>query len=170
VAVSMTVEMKGATEALATLRRIDPKLRTEATRQLKAAGASLLEPGKDKYPTDPPLSGFVHGRLAYNGAKARRGVQIRVGGRTPKGASQRPVVTIVQSNAGAAVFSLAGIRTQGSTPQGRAFVAGLKDDSGKPQRGVWAARNQIAAVGLREVEQAVNDVMQRASRELKAQG
>lgn len=158
-----TITVVGVRDALATLRKVDPKLRSQATRELKAAGSSLLEPAKRNYPMTAPLSGWKpSGRLGYTGSKVQRGVQIRVGGRTPKGSNTAPVITIVQANAGGALFDIAGLRNR----SGR-FVRALESAGhGKAQRGLWAARDDIYERSGEALREALDKVVQDANRAL----
>lgn len=170
------IEVEGVKDALATLRSIDPKLRTQATRDLKSAGSSLLAAPKKNYPTTAPLSRWPKTQasgLGYDPGKAQRSVQIRVGGRTPKGSRVAPIISIVQSNRGAAMYDVAGLRngSQGKAGRrGQAFIENLDRKHGKAQRGLWRASGEVLASADAVLRDALDKVVADANAHLRSSG
>jgi len=169
--VTANVNVYGVREALSELRKIDPKLRAEAVRKVKAAGNELTAAAAVEYPATAPLSGWQStGRLGYTGPKAKRGVKIEVGGRTPKRATAYPIVTLVQGNAGAALWDIAGLRggakSRGGPRQRPNFIQILDARFGPAQRGLWKARNLVDEVATRKIIAALEDVAASVNRKL----
>lgn len=169
----VTIQVEGLRDALRELHKLDPKLKWKAVNALKAAGRPLLDEPRQNYPTRQPLSGWsTRGRTGYNGAKAQAGLQVKVGGRIPKGSRVAPAITLVQKNAGAAIFDIAGMRNgRGRKSEGGARGAGMIDrlnaDFGKAQRGLWRARPQIMEQANGALLKAVEDVIADANARLK---
>lgn len=169
-AVETTVNIYGLRDSLAVLRQLDPEQRKAAVRKMKAAGSELTAIGKENYPTFVPLRGWsTGGRLGYSPAAVRRGVQVQVGGRQPRKADSYAVITLVQKNAGGALFDIAGLR--GGTVPGRrgpnpSFIAALDGRYGKSQRGMWRSIRRIADTGYTALLAAANEVAASANRKL----
>jgi hypothetical protein len=169
--VGMTWEVYGVREALAELRELDPKSRAAAAKQIKSAGGELVALGAGEYPLETPLSGMSsNGRLDYLPSKVQRGVQIQVGGRTPKGSKTIPVVTLVQKNAGGALYDLAGLRggaaSKGGTKARPNFIEVLDRRFGPAQRGLWRARGPIRTKAEAALRDALEDVAAQVNRKL----
>lgn len=165
------MQTDGVRDALAQLRRVDPKLRTAATRELKTAGSRLTSRPKQNYPLEAPLSGWGRsGRLGYSPGRVRAGVQIRVGGRTPRGSSVAPIITLVQANAGGALYDIAGLRNgargEGGA-RGAAFIDALNADYGRAQRGLWRARSWVYENAADALTDALDKVKDDANRSLR---
>jgi hypothetical protein len=107
---SMTTQVVGGKEAILALRRIDPELRKQFTRDAKEVAKPATDAVKQAYQT-VPLSGMERnwsqkGRkiFPFTVAGARRGVNVKVDTRR----SSENVILIEQRNVGAAVFESAG--------------------------------------------------------------
>ena len=162
-----TPEVRGVREAMKTLREIDPRLRRESAKSIRTAAQPLVNAARSKVPGSPPLSGWTRGRYAFNGTKAKRGVKAKVGGRARKSSATWDLVTLIQADAGGAVYDMAGRRSAGKSPQGRAFISGLKGRGGGASRTLWpAAEEQLPAVQS-AVEAAVREVVAKSMRELQ---
>lgn len=182
--VSLDVQIFGVRDALAELRTIDPKARSAAVREVKRDLAGLLEPARKTYPATTGLRGWSRGgRLGYDEAKVRAGVQVVVGGRTPKGAKRFPIVTIVQKNAGGALFSLAGMQKGAQSVRGKkdrlgrpyskeqsiAFLNAVTAENGRAQRGLWKAREEIRDSAGESIGVALDKVTKQVNRRLVPQ-
>lgn len=185
--VSTDVQLFGVRDALAELRSIDPKMRTAAVREVKRDLSGLLEPARATYPASTGLRGWSRGtrggRLGYDGAKVKQGVQVVVGGRTPKGANRYPIVTIVQKNAGGALFSLAGMENGAQSVRGKrdrlgrpytaaqsiAFLNKIAAENGKAQRGLWQARTEIRDAAGESIGIALEKVTKQVNRRIVPQ-
>lgn len=167
------VQLYGAREALAELRRIDPKLRREAVAKVKAAGAELTGIAAANYPGQAPMRGWSEkGRLGYNAGKVQRGVKVEVGGRTPRGADAFPVVTIVQKDPGGSLYDIAGLRggREGKPgPRQRPmFDRVLTSKHGPAQRGLWRSVKEIRNAGTDAIVKALESVAAQVNRKLVA--
>lgn len=106
----MTTQVVGGKEAILALRRIDPELRKQFTRDAKEVAKPATDAVKAAYQT-VPLSGMER-NWSQNGRKifpftiagARRGVAVKVDTRR----KSENVILIEQRNVGAAVFETAG--------------------------------------------------------------
>ena len=164
-------EVKGVREALRVLGKLDKEQRKEAVKELRLAGAPLVEIARSEYPLQPPLSGMARrSRLQYQPGRVRQQVGIKVGGKQPPSRDRYPVVTLQQGNAAGQLFSMAGMR---NNARSRATNAGQRQFSdllasrwGKPQRGMWRQVRAIRALSTTSLNAAANDVMARANREL----
>ena len=178
--VETTIELFGVRDALAALRDVGPGVRAQAVNYVKRETSAMLTPAKAAYPTKTRLRGWSRGsrggRLGYDGAKVQSGVQTIVGGRTPRGADAFPIVTIVQKNAGAALYSVAGMKNgaeaNSGTPRAQtiAFINALNAKHGKAQRGLWTARNEIREIASESIVEALEEVARRAERKLVTRG
>lgn len=174
------VTIYGVKEALAELGQIDKKARWAAVNQIKASSSGLVAMATETYPSEAELqnqlSGTVHkGRTGYSKTKADRGVRVQVGGRRTRQGS--PLVTLVQKDSGAMIYSMAGMRDgragkpSGPDRLGRkrqksqsdAYMRNLQRGFGQGQRGMWKAYSKIykAAEGdlmdaLKQVAASVN--------------
>ena len=168
--VDIGFEIYGVRDALNELYKIDKKQRFKAVAKIKLAGESLLKEPRSLYPSKQPLGGWgTGGRLGYNPSKVQKGVQIEVGGRTPRGANSYPVVTLRQKDAGGALFDIAGLRNGGSgkdQAQGKAFLKKLNADYGRAQRGLWRARSSVRDKAGEVLTDALNEVAAEVNRKL----
>lgn len=149
-------------ETLAALKKLEPKLQRSARKQMRDAVGPLQSLARSKL-ADQPLSGWKYGRYAYDHSSASAGVKVRVGGAASARRSVWPLVTMTQTNAGGAVFDIAGRRSQGNSPQGRAFIAGL-NRYGQASRSMWAAAEE----GIEDVRENVLKAIDEASRQVNA--
>lgn len=180
------IEIYGLKEALYELSLIDKKARWAAVNSLKAASSKLVSMAVDTFPQDnevkQELSGAVHrGRTGYSQSKAARGVKVKVGAkRTSKG---EPVITLVQQDPGAAIFSVAGIRggakgkplgpdrlgRKRQSSQSKAYIRKL--EQGFPlqnytQRGMWRAYRPILKEAEGELMEAIRKVAAKVNRKI----
>lgn len=167
-ALEARLEVYGVREAFRELDKIDKKQKFKAINRVKAAGAPLLQKARDSYPLDRPLSGWEpDGRLGYSPAKVKAGVQLQVGGRAQGNAY--PIATIVQKNAGGALFDIAGFNDGNSGEGGKRgdqFIAVLNYRYGKAQRGMWRNIRFIREIGFKAIEQALKDVVEETNKKL----
>lgn len=169
--VQADIEVYGLRDALKVLRDLDPEARKAAVKKIKSAGGELAAIGRENYPGFVPLRGWSKGgRLGYDPGRVAAGVQVQVGGRTPKGADFFPLVTLVQRNAGGALYDLAGLR--GGTKPGRlrgpnpAFLEALNGKYGTAQRGMWRSVRRIRERSYGAMLSAIKEVAAEAGRKL----
>jgi hypothetical protein len=179
-----SIEVFGVRDALRELGQIDPKLRFKAIAKVKAASGEMLAAARENYPQDSDLQDQIpgwskKGRLGYSKAQVDRGVTVQVGGRS-RGNSYA-VVTIIQKNAGGALFDIAGLRDGdtgvGSTDrlgrdrdakQSEAFLRVLNASYGKAQRGMWRSITKIRDLSNGALMDALKDVAAEVNRKLVA--
>lgn len=177
-----SIEVFGVRDALRELGSIDPKLRFKAIGKVKAASAEMLAAARENYPADGDLQETLEGwskkgRLGYSKSAVDRGVQVQVGGRS-RGNSYA-VVTIIQKNAGGALFDIAGLRDGskgvGSTDrlgrqrdpqQSKAFLDTLNSAYGRAQRGMWRSIVKIRELSAGALMKALDEVAAEVNRKL----
>lgn len=162
--VTASTEIYGLKAALNELGKIDSKTRFKAINQIKASGNQMVSTVSQTYPDFPPLRGMTQSkggtaRLGYDPNKVRKGVQIQVGGR--QRGTTVPMVTLIQKNAGGALFDIAGLRDRSSQ-----FVRQLDANYGKAQRGMWRQRAYIYEQATKDILEAIEQVMNSVNRTL----
>jgi hypothetical protein len=169
----VVIDTYGVRQALKELRDVGPAARAKAVNRVKRDTSAMLVPGKNAYPASVNLRGWSRGgRLGYDGGKVKSGVQTIVGGRTPRGANAFPIVTVVQRNAGGALFSVAGMRDGSQSNPGtdpkvtKAFIAKLRQEHGEAQRGLWSARGEIRRIASGSIIDALNELAAEVNRKV----
>lgn len=183
-AVEASIEVFGVRDALRELGSIDKTLRFKAIQQIKSASGEMLAAARENYPQDSDLQETVEGwskggRLGYSKAAVDRGVQVQVGGRS-RGNSYA-VVTIIQKNAGGALFDIAGLRggskgvggtdrlgRERDDSQSEAFLRVLTDGYGPAQRGMWRSIRKIRQLADGALMKALADIAAQVNRKLVA--
>lgn len=155
-------EFVGAADAIKALRRIDPDLRKQFTKDVKEIARPIVSAAQNAYP-DEYLSGMTRAWaprnrpvMPYNARKARAGVQARIDTRR----NAHAVIAVVQRDAAASIIDMAGKRN--SNPLGNEL-----DRFGKPSRVMWPAAERNIDRVTRELSKAVKDVMRDTSEELR---
>jgi hypothetical protein len=172
--INASVEVYGVKEVLKELGEVDKKAKLKAISKVKAAGAPAVSKARENYPSNPVLvnkkgnpSWGANGRLGYSKSAADKGVSIQIGGRARGEAF--PIVTIVQKNAGAAMFDIAGF-ANGSTgkggARGEAFIKKLEKEYGKAQRGMWRNVKEIRELANNAILKAIDEVAQEVNRKI----
>lgn len=159
---AVRTEFVGVADAVKALRRIDPDLRKQFTRDVKQITQPIVSAAKNAYPEEY-LSGMTRawaprGRAVfpYDARKARSGVQTKVD--TRRGV--HAVIAVTQRDAAASIIDMAGKRN------GNPMATAL-DRFGKPSRVMWPAAERNLAAVERELSDAVSAVMQQTSQELR---
>lgn len=166
---SASIDVHGVRESLKVLAEIDKKQKWKAIAKIKSAGAPLIALAQENYPDTAPLSGWSKkGRLGYDPKKVRSGVQIQVGGRS-KG-DRYAIVTLVQKNAGGAMFDMAGFANNKNSKAQHAgqaqFTKLIEADFGRAQRAMWRNIAKIREIAAKEIMDALNEVAADANRKL----
>jgi len=158
---TVRTEFVGAADAIKALRRLDPDLRKQFTKDVKQIAQPIVSAAQNAYPAEY-LSGMTRkwsprGRqiLPYSQKKAKSGVQARVD--TKRGATA--VIAVVQRDAAATIIDMAGKRN--ANP----FATAL-DRFGRPSRVMWPAAERNLDQVTRELSSAVDDVMRQTAKEL----
>lgn len=181
---SANIEVYGVRDALKELGQIDKKLRFKATNKIKGASGEMLSIARSTYPDNSTLQDTLpgwstKGRLGYDKKKVDSGVTVQVGGRSF--GQSYAIVTIVQKNAGGALFDIAGLRNGsegvGGTDrlgrnredsQSEAFLRNLNASFGLAQRGMWRKIKVIRELANGELMKALEEVTAEVNRKLVA--
>ena len=182
--VEASIEVFGVRDALRELGSIDKTLRFKAIQKIKSASGEMLAVARENYPQDSDLQEVMPGwskggRLGYSKAAVDRGVQVQVGGRSRGDAYA--VVTIIQKNAGGALYDIAGLRKGASGVGGRDRLGRERDDSqseaflrvlnsayGPAQRGLWRKVGRIRELANGALMKALEDIAAQVNRKLVA--
>lgn len=182
--VSAEINVYGVREALKELGKIDKDLRWKSIAKIKSASGPMLKAARETYPSNADLQDTLpgwstKGRLGYNKPKVDSGVTVQVGGRSFGNAYS--VVTIIQKNAGGALFDIAGLQngSQGvggtdrlgrsrDNSQSDAFLRALNASFGKAQRGMWRKIRVIRELAGKELMAALEEVAAQVNRKLVA--
>lgn len=168
--VSAEVQVYGVRDSLKILGEIDRKQRLAAIAKIKGSAGELVRIAREQYPDVEPLSGMANkSRLQYDPAKVARGVQVQVGGRARFGES--PLVTLVQKNAGGALYDMAGLANNSNSRTNNAGQRQFTDNLTRKtkrdaQRGMWRSIRKIRDVGYGAITAALEDVARQANRRL----
>ena len=159
--IDMKTEVKGAKEAIVSLRKIDPEYRKDFNREAKNIAAPLVADAKNLYP-EMPLSGMAKlwtkdGRelLPWSVSKVRTGVKLKTS--TRKNASS--VIYITQANPAGAIFEVAGKANPGKT-----FNKNLRAKKGFI---LWPTADKHLPDVQRGLIKLVEDVMEKVDRETR---
>lgn len=175
--VDVTVQVEGAKAVLSALRDLEPAARRQAYARIKQAGSGLVRIAADAYPRTRPLRNWSEsGRLGWRSSAVVKGVQVQVGGRQPRGAGMFAIVTLVQKNAAAALFDIAG-NAGGSKgkpgprnrSQARPPFHQLLQGYGRPAgRGIGKQLPRLQDAGYQAIVQALEDVAATVNRKVLA--
>mgnify|MGYP001280887918 FL=1 len=159
--IEMKSEIKGAKQAIISLRKIDPEYRKDFNREAKNIAAPLVADAKAAYP-EIPLSGMAqlwtnNGRelLPWSVTKVRSGVKLKTS--TRKNASS--VIYITQANPAGAIFEVAGKANPGKT-----FNKNLRT---KNSFVLWPTADKHLPDVQRGIVKLVEDVMDKVEKEMQ---
>lgn len=160
--IDMTTEIKGAKQAIISLRKIDPEYRKDFNREAKNIAAPLVSAAKAAYP-EMPLSGMKHkwidkqGRelLPWSVTKVRAGVKLKTATRK----SAASVLYITQSTPTGAIFEVAGMANPGAN-----FNRNLRS---KNSRVLWPTADRYLPEVTIGLVKLVEDVMEKVDRETR---
>jgi hypothetical protein len=164
----MTIQVKGVAETLRELGKINPSLKKELNKDIRAILKPLLSEINQSIPTSPPLSGMAHnGRTGWSN---RKNSVIKIDTRKPRRNLNEPrmsvpvnIVRITTKGAPVAIVDMAG-KAGGSSSKRETkyqrpnFANALP---GNPSRFMWAK----AADSLSMIEREMNDTIQRVIRD-----
>lgn len=167
-------QVDGVPEVLRTLRRLEPQIRKEAPKRLKAAASPLVGAARAEVPTGPPMSGWHKGgRIGWDSAAIRRTITIRFRG-TARKPGEFTLLKLYSKSPALSVYDFAekprrkgrgGKRNNPNSSE--AFIRNVKQAGGKPSRVMWrAAERQLPAV-QREVTSVLKDLERQAEQAMK---
>ena len=165
-AVSASLEVEGVAEVLRALGKINPELKKATVKNMKTAGDPMVQDARSLFPATSPLSNWGNwttpkGRVIgpYNPAKVKRGAKVAYRGSKVRGSDKDtiPLLTMRQTDAAGSIVDMAGRRSNGNTPQGRAFIAQLRSH-GVASRAMWPAAERNMDRVTAAVEDAINEM------------
>lgn len=157
---SATIRVDGVKETIAELGRIDPELRKTFTKRVKEIAKPIVTVAQGRYrgisfPSGTARAWAQRGRPIFplDASKAVRGVTAQISA-SKKNAS---TISVVQKNAGAAVFEFAS-----SGNLGTAF----NTKNGSPARVMWPAADSAQNAVSEEMARYVEEVSDQINRSL----
>lgn len=160
----MAAEVKGVKDTAKALRRIDPELRKEFTREVRRIAAPIVDAAKANYsdqliPSGARRTWTQRGRklFPFTVSKARQGVRAKVDTRS----RSRSSIKVVQSNPAAAIYEFAGAKTDNKL--GRAFSTRGR----RPARVMWPTAETRIPMVVDEMKDLVKDVEKLVQKELR---
>lgn len=159
------MEIYGVPEMMGILKQIDPALQKATIAKMKLAAEPMIREARQSIPDEPPRPSdptkngkgwSANGRLGWNAAKIRRSITVKYKGRPNRkwGETNWTLLKMVMGNPAGSVYDIAGRKTAGVTPQGRALIAKL-DRELKASRVMWRAAERH----LPDVQQGVTDAI-----------
>ena len=148
----------GVAASIRELSQIDPELAKAAKARMKEAASPMVNTVRGFIPTDSPLSGMKRAnRLGWSTARARSGVTAKVATKANRDGTI-PLLRIVQNNAAASMWDMAGKASPGTTPAGRNMVKVMTERNGAPSRSMWKAADRMRAITEQNLRIAVTDL------------
>lgn len=145
-------------EMVRTLKAIDPELRKEAAKRIRAIGRSVAADAKAQI-LDVPLSGWAHqGRTGFRPAQVRQGISARIKFSAKRTETEIPLMTLRQKNPAGEIFDMAGRSSSGATPSGQAMIRGLNARGGRASRYMWPTVERNLSRVTAELEAAAEDM------------
>lgn len=178
------IQVFGVRDVLKELGKMDKDLRWKAINKIKAASGEMVAVARSTYPDNAELQEVMpgwstKGRLGYDKRKVDSGVTVQVGGRSY--GNSYSIVTIIQKNAGGALFDIAGLQNGAKgvgdvdrlgrardNAQSAAFLRNLNTGFGKAQRGMWRKIRTIREMADKELMAALEEVAAQVNRKLVA--
>lgn len=155
---TVRIEVDGVKDTLRMLRRVDPELRKQFNKDARQVVKPLMDDAKQRY-TRVPLSGFNRRWKDITPrpiGRYRSGVSFRVNTSDKRGA----VFTVLQRNAAASVFDMAG--RKGPNQLSRSLE---RAGWGTASRVMWPAAESKGDQAVAELLDLVNKVASRLDRQ-----
>ncbi len=154
-------EIKGAKEAIKSLRQIDPELRKQFTKDAKLIATPIINDAKNAY-TETLLSGMARTwtqngtpKFPYSSGAARRGLKFKVDTSRKAGSA----VKIQQKDPAAAIIEVAGKKRPNR-------LGTSLNRFGQPSRFLWPAAERNQEQVQREMTALIGEVMSRVERDV----
>ena len=170
-----SIRLDGYQRLMRDLKQFEPELRKATLKEINSAAGLVRSTARKYVPADPGLSGWD--RAAYSEsnawyARAFVGREVKAGIKVVRGQSKRDrtgyknEVGVANTTAAGAIYETAGSKSDGKTPQGRAFIAGIAS-TGLPQP---LRRLVIRAIVEKtpEVSRRVKSVLEAAERKFNS--
>ena len=167
-------QIEGVPEVLRTLRRLEPEIRKEAPKRLKAAGAPLVQAARAEVPSSALMSGWKKGgRIGWDSAAIRRSITIRFRA-TARKPGEFTLLKLYSKSPALSVYDFAdkarrrGRAKQRNNPNSsQAFIRNVKQAGGKPSRVMWRATERQLPDVQREVISILKDLERQAEQAMK---
>jgi hypothetical protein len=169
--VETRIEVNGLAEALRTLQKVDPELRKETIKGMKAAATPLEAAARSLVPNQSPLRNWGTWRGGWDYGAVTKGIKVAFRGGKVRGYAGDvfPLLTLRQVNAAGVILDAAGRSFPGRGSEGgrrgAAMVAKL-DQVRQASRSMWPAveRNMDTVTGA--LEDVIDTVSKRINEEL----
>lgn len=160
-----TFTVYGVAASIDELGRIDKELAKAARARIKDAAGPLVQNARRFVPTGSPLSHWKAGRGDGWSATARSRITAKVATKAGR-RSEIPLLRIVQNDKEGSIFDMAGRKSSGNTPQGRAFITSLNRRYGSASRSMWRGVPTIISTVETNLQLAVKDLEEQLDRRL----
>ena len=188
----LVMQIEGVKETLAELNKFDKVYRRQVTKDIKGAGAPIIQTARELIGTTPPLSGMVRGKLIkgrevyWDNRTAKAGLKIKVGRRASRGGTvqfkdkfdaennpreshsvsfaARPYQLMVaqQLDAAGAIYDHAGAKTKNTN-----FVTNLNVETGLQPRAIDPAVEKHRYSVQYAVKDIIDEVAKTLNKKLK---
>ena len=188
----LVMQIEGVKETLAELNKFDKVYRRQVTKDIKGAGAPIIQTARELIGTTPPLSGMVRGKLIkgrevyWDNRTAKAGLKIKVGRRASRGGTvqfkdkfdaennpreshsvsfaARPYQLMVaqQLDAAGAIYDHAGAKTKNTN-----FVTNLNVETGLQPRAIDPAVEKHRYSVQYAVKGIIDEVAKTLNKKLK---
>lgn len=155
-------EVYGVPQLLSSLQKIDPQLKRATVARMKQAARPMVDEARALVPTEKPLTNWGTWKGGYDPKKIRRGIKVTYKGpsRRDRGKELFPLLKLVNSDPGGAIFDIAGKangagRGSEGADRGRQMIGKLRRGNGPASRVVWRAAERH----LDDVQEAVKDAI-----------
>jgi hypothetical protein len=169
----MTIQVKGVAETMRELGKINPSLKKELNKDIRAILKPLLAEINQSIPTSPPLSGMAHnGRTGWSN---RKNSVIKIDTRKPRRNLNEPrmsvavnIVRITTKGAPVAIVDMAGkaggrVSKREAKYQRPNFAGALPSN---PSRFMWAKAADSLSMIEREMDSTIKAVVLKANQEM----
>lgn len=172
-----SVDVEGVYETLAALKSFDKNLarRTDkkindAAREVARLGQSLVDPqGLSGWQRQLPGGTKGNRRAGYDPAEIAKGIKVKRRRQKKRSDGEvRSFVVVANTTAAGAIWEVAGRKSDGDTPAGRAMVRNIRNRGGAASRTIWAAADQTDMGALRDkIRAAINESVAEANAKIK---
>ena len=188
----LVMQIEGVKETLAELNKYDKVYRRQVTKDIKGAGAPIIQTARELIGTTPPLTGMARGKLIkghavyWDNRTAKAGLKIKVGRRASRGGTvqfkdkfdaennpreshsvtfkARPYQLMVaqQLDAAGAIYDHAGAKTKNTN-----FVTNLNVETGLQPRAIDPAVEKHRYSVQYAVKEIIDQVAKTLNKKLK---
>lgn len=154
-----TSDARGLRDVQRILQKIEPELKKQAQKSVKAAAGPILTAARANVP-DQALSHWKNWNgttRRWDPARIRRRLTIV----TPRARPGKrfTIVALQQKDAAGAIYEMAGRKSSGRTPSGKAFIANLNALHGPAGRAGWRAIDSAGPQVKQALQQAIEDTV-----------